>query len=203
MRCGNCGDKIPDNEIFCGKCGKKITTKNTAKGDASINIAGSNRIKNSNLYVENIYHSEKMDDIAYINREYIKPIEIAGNPVKTSWLIISGIVGFIGSLASIYSVIGSSWTILFAFTLLISAFLLLNGVLLLKRRFSRLIQFNLESNKHGEVFLTKISGTCPKCKGVLKLVEEKISHDKSKTFVCCARNNDHKWIFDFTVLDEL
>ncbi len=201
MHCAKCGSKVSDTDNFCGKCGNQLTSEHTAKGDNSVNIAGSNTISNSHFHVGNVYKSEKPEETAYINRTYVKPITLAGNPIKTSWLIFSGLVGFIGSWASIFSVTGSYWQFLFIAALALSMFLLLNGILLWRSRFSRLKWFNLESNKDGEVFLTKIGGNCPKCDGALKLVDVRVSQDRSKSFVRCTRNSDHTWDFDPTVLD--
>ena len=198
MHCTNCGKEASQEDKFCGKCGKPLNEGNSASGDGSVNIAGNNKIKNSSIHVGDIYKGEKPEDTAYIDRTYVKPISIAGSPVKVSWFIVSGAVGFIGSFASIYSVFGSSWQFLFVLFAAISVFLLMNGILLWRTRISRLKWFNLESNKESEVFLTKIGGTCPKCDGVLKLTDIKIAENQYKTFVRCTRNSDHIWNFDPT-----
>lgn len=201
MHCTKCGSETSKTNNFCSNCGEQLTSTNSAEGDACINIAGSNTISDSHLHVGDVYQSERPEDSANIDRTYIKQITLAGSPVKTSWLIISGIVGFAGSWASIFGALGSSRQFLFIVALAFSMFLLLNGVLLWRSRFSRLKWFNLESNKDGEVFLTKVGGDCPKCDGILKLADIKVSLDRSKTFVRCTRNGDHIWNFDPTVLD--
>lgn len=201
MYCTKCGSEVSDTDNFCGNCGISLSSKKSAEGDGSVNIAGSNTISNSHLHVGDVYQSESQEERAYIDRTYVKPVTLAGSPVKTSWFIISGLVGFVGSWASIFSVLGSSWQFLFLVVLALSMFLFMNGIILWRTRFSRLKWFNLESNKDGEVFLTKIAGSCPKCDGTLKLVDLKVSQNSSKTFVRCSRNGDHLWNFDPTVLD--
>ena len=201
MHCTKCGNEVTDTNKFCGNCGVSLLSTNSAEGDGSLNIAGSNTISNSHLHVGDVYQSESQEERACIDRAYIKPVTLAGSPVKTSWLIVSGLVGFVGSWASIFSVLGSSWQFLFLIVLALSMFFFMNGIVLWKTRFSRLKWFNLESNKDGEVFLTKIAGVCPKCDGTLKLVDLKVSQNSSKTFVRCSRNGDHIWNFDPTVLD--
>ncbi|WP_390619471.1 zinc ribbon domain-containing protein [Maricurvus nonylphenolicus] len=196
MFCTKCGVEVSHTDNFCRSCGFSLSASNSADGDGSVNIAGSNNISNSHLHVGDIYQSASAEDRAYIDRSYVKPINIAGSPVRTSWLIVSGIVGFLGSWASLYSVFGSSWSYLFMIFITLSTFLLMNGVNLWRSRFSRLIWFNLESNTQDEVFLTKVSGYCPKCDGTLKLVDLKVSQNRSKTFVRCSRNSDHIWNFD-------
>ncbi len=201
MHCTKCAKEVNDTDNFCCNCGASLSLKSSSVGDGSLNIAGSNTISNSHLHVGDVYQSENQEEKAYIDRTYVKPITLAGSSVRTSWLIISGLVGFVGSWASIFSVLGSMWQFLFLVILALSMFLLLNGIVLWKTRFSRLKWFNLESNREGEVFLTKVAGSCPKCDGTLKLVDLKVSQNNSKTFVRCSRNSDHIWNFDPTVLD--
>jgi hypothetical protein len=201
VHCTKCGNEASDTDNFCGICGKPLTSTSAVEGDGSVNISGSNAISNSHLHVGDVYQAEPPKEQAYIERAYVKQVSLAGNPVKTSWLIISGLVGFIGSWASIFSVLGSLWQFLFTAALALSVFLFMTGAILWRTRFSRLKWFNLESNEEGEVFLTKIAGSCPKCDGSLKLVDLKVSQSSSKTFIQCSRNGDHIWNFDPTVLD--
>ena len=203
MYCKNCGHAVSDNDSYCSKCGKVLAsnTCNEVNGDGSINLAGNNTISDSHLHVGDVYQSDNQEDTAYIGREFLKPITLAGTPIKASWLTISGTLGFVGSCASIYSVLGNSSPFLYFFLLAFSGFLLINGIRLSKIRFSRLKWFNLEANNDGEIFISKISGDCPKCDGKLKLVDINVSKDRYKTFVRCTRNGDHTWNFDPTVLD--
>jgi ssDNA-binding Zn-finger/Zn-ribbon topoisomerase 1 len=206
--CDNCGKKASQKGIYCAKCGKPLGVARSASGDSSANIVGSNKISNSTFHIGDVYEvgdvskgvsqDEKMD----IARTYVKPISVVGHPVKTSWVIVSGAVGFIGSFASIFSVLGSSSQFFFIVSLAISMIVLMNGVMLWKTKFSRFIWFNLES-KDSQVYVTKLGGECPKCDGVLKLANVKISENHYKTYTRCSRNRDHKWDFDPTKLDSL
>ncbi len=200
MHCTNCGKEAMQEASFCSKCGTPLEGGTFAEGDGSVNIAGSNTIKNSNIHVGDVYQDPNTEEPAYIGRTYIKPITMAGSPVKTSWFIISGVIGFLGSFASIFSVLGSSWQFIAILVGAVSLFLLMNGILLWRTRFSRLKWFNLESNEESEVFLTKVGGECPKCDGKLKLVDIQIAEKRFKTYVRCTRNSDHMWDFDHTVL---
>jgi len=77
------------------------------------------------------------------------------------------------------------------------------GVALQRTRFARLPPFlNLESNREGDVFVTKIEGDCPKCDGRLQLKEDGPKNNRI-TVVRCSRNSNHLWRFDPTVLDDL
>lgn len=173
-------------------------------GSHSINIGSGNSIENSNLHVGDVhnYGSSHSQPIAIIDRVHSKPITVLGTPIKAGWLVVSGIVGFIGSIASIVSL----WQYLsFWFVLLLSlaVFCLIFGIALMNHRFIRIpyLPFNLEADRTGQVFITKIEGNCPLCDGKLKL-RDIGPKERKVTYVRCTRNPDHIWNFDFTVLDE-
>lgn len=137
MHCTSCGKEASCEDNFCGKCDKSLASKTSASGDSSVNVAGSNTFSNSTLHVGDIYEGEKPEDKAYVDRTYVKRATILGSPVKPSWFIVSGLIGLIGSFASIFSVLGSCWQFLFIIFAAISMFLLINGVMLWITRFSR------------------------------------------------------------------
>lgn len=175
-----------------------------SSGSHSINIGTGNSVTNSSLHLGDVhnYGNQKTEPIATIDRVRCKPVAVFGNPLKAAWLAVSGILGIIGSLASIVSL----WQNLsFWFVLLMSfaSFCFVVGISLMRHRFVRipLLPYNFEADQAGKVFLTKIEGTCPRCDGILKL-REIGPKDAKKTFVRCTRNPDHLWEFDFTVLDE-
>lgn len=139
---------------------------------------------------------------AYIDRVKTRPLMVAGHPVKAAWIIYSGALGMVGSIASIWSVWQSTPQYFWIFLMGLSMVTLVVGMGLSRQRFTRLSQFlTIESNKAGDVFLTKIEGKCPKCDGVLKLrdIGEK---EQRATIVRCTRNPDHSWLFDPTILGE-
>lgn len=203
MFCKKCGNEVEEIANFCSKCGSSIgDVSQNAHGDGSVNFAGSNNIDNSNIHVGNIYDTSSQGDIAYIDRTYIKRLEIAGKQVKSSWLTFSGIIGFVGSLASIFSLWATNWQFIAIIIIGLSSTLFLSGVNLSRVRFIRLpiSKYNLESDKDGLVFITKVSGDCPKCDGKLELIDIKIGPNRSKTVVRCNRYGKHIWDFDPTVL---
>src|SRR5690606_23164791 len=105
------------------------------------------------------------------------------------------------SIASIWSVWASGYQF-FSFLLFWLCFIaLLVSIPLSRHRFMRLPFINLESNKLGEIFSTKIQGKCPNCDGILKLRDIGPEGNK-RTIARCTRNPDHYWRFDPTVLDE-
>ena len=131
----------------------------------NVNVAGSNNISNSHLHVGDVYQSEKPEDTAYIDRTSVKQIKLGDTPVKTSWLIVSGLVGFVGSWASILSFFGSNWQFLSILILALSMFLALNGLMLWRTRFVRMKFFNLESNQDGELFSPELAEAAPSAMG--------------------------------------
>lgn len=200
MHCRNCGVEVSQDANFCQKCGTSLNPTSSASGEGSINVAGSNNISNSHLHVGNVYQAAKPEDTAYIDRTSVRQIKFGDTPVKTSWLIVSGLVGFVGSWTSILSFFGSNWQFLSIVILALSMFLALTGVILWRTRFVRMKFFNVEASPEGELFFTRIGGECPKCDGKLKLVDIRVSRNSHRTYVRCTRNGDHIWNFDPTVL---
>lgn len=90
-----------------------------SSGSHSINLGQNNPVTNSNLHIGDVHSHAQHDEqpVAVIERVETTPLKIAGTPVQTSWLIVSGVVGFIGSLASI---VGLWPQLSFLFVLLVS-----------------------------------------------------------------------------------
>lgn len=202
MFCTSCGNEAEKSAKFCSNCGIQLNVDQSVKGDGSINIAGSNVIDNSNLHVGDIYGAQRPEDIAYIDRTYIKRVEVAGNQIKSFWVTFSGVIGFIGSIASIFSLWATNWQFTGLLAVAFSFYVILAGRTLSRLRFIKLpfTQFNLEADKVGLIYLTKIGGDCPKCDGKLKLVNIKVSENHYKTMLQCTRSKSHLWDFDPTVL---
>ena len=173
-------------------------------GSHSINIGSDNSLSNSTLHVGDVHNhgGPNSEPIAFIDRVHSKPITVLGTPVKAGWLVVSGVMGFIGSIASIIS-LWQHLSLWFVLLLSFASFCLIAGVALLRERFIRIpyLPFNLESDKTGKVFVTKIEGNCPLCDGKLKLRDIGPKNTKI-TYLRCTRNPAHIWNFDFTVLDE-
>lgn len=175
-----------------------------SSGSHSINIGSQNSIKNANLHIGDIHNHENFQSkpTAIIKRVTSTPANMFGMPVKAGWLTMSGFIGFIGSIASIISYwqhLSIWFVLLFAFLI----FLMVSGTMLIRQRFIRIpyLPYNIEADKSGRVFITKIEGDCPICDGKLKLRDIGPS-DNQTTYVRCIRNPDHIWKFDFTVLKE-
>ncbi|WP_281910594.1 hypothetical protein [Massilia varians] len=174
-----------------------------SSGSHSINI-GSGTVKNSHLHVGDVHHygRQSAEAIAIIDRVYTKPLTLLGTPLQAGWIVVSGILGVTGSIATIAG-FWKELSFLFVLILSIALFFLIVGVSLIRHRFVRLpyLPFNVEADSSGKTFITKVQGNCPRCDGKLKL-REIGPKENAKTFVRCTRNPDHIWNFDFTVLDE-
>lgn len=176
---------------------------NTTSGSHSINVGSGNDLSNSSVHVGDVYNNASPSPpIALIERVASKPVRVAGHQLHAVWLTVSGVLGFVASVVSIATYWKSLSFLVFP-AIFVSAFLFIAGVCLSRQRFLRLspLAKNLEADRQGRVFLTKIQGTCPLCDGTLKL-REIGPKDHKETFVRCTRNPDHIWRFDFTVLDE-
>ena len=113
-----------------------------------------------------------------------------------------GVIGFIGSVASIVSLWATYWQYIGLLAFVFSLLLFTVGRTLSTIRFFKLpiTQYNLEANQEGLVYITQVGGDCPKCDGKLKLVDIKVGPDQYKTVVQCTRYKKHIWNFDPTVL---
>ncbi|OQS30408.1 zinc ribbon domain-containing protein [Chromobacterium violaceum] len=203
MHCSNCGSLHDREDRFCKSCGCALVDlgvrNSSISGDQSFNAGQNNIISGNNISV-GVGNSEP---IAYIERVKITPLSLGGHPVKVAWVIVSSLLGIVGSVASIWSVWATAYQYLWMLLLGLSGTSLLIGVALNRMRFARFPPFvNFESKKSGEIFVTKIGGLCPKCDGALKLREVGPKGNKT-TIVRCTRNPDHSWGFDPTVLGDL
>lgn len=175
-----------------------------SSGSHSINLGAGSSVKNSSLHIGDIHnhgHSNARP-VAVIGRVHSTPLSVLGTPIKAGWLIISGIVGFIGSIASIVG-LSQHLSLWFVLLLSVAGLCLIAGIALVRQRFIRVpyLPFNFEADRDGKVFFTKIEGNCPLCDGKLKL-RDIGQNDQKVTYVRCTRNPDHIWSFDFTVLNE-
>ena len=200
MFCSHCGNKIDNNVNFCQNCGspRGLQNSNTINGDGNLNFGQNNTILADKIFINN---QNTKDETAYISREKVIPLKIMSVPITNKMTIFLGTIGFIGSIASIWSTWLKDLNLFYLFVYLIPFAGL--GILLTKQRFARLFfSWNIEANKKGELFFTKVKGQCPKCDGILKLKE--IGEENNKVSVVqCSRNKAHLWKFDFTIFDDI
>jgi len=159
MYCQNCNSQNEDTANFCSRCGnslKNYTVNNSSvSGDASFN-AGQNNIITGNITIG----ANGAEPVTLIQRTKITPVSIAGHPVKIFWVVLSGILGVIESVFSIWN----EWpsprhTSIFILTAGLNAILFFLGVDLKRRFFVRIPHLvNLESDREGHIFFTEIGG---------------------------------------------
>ncbi|AYP22507.1 zinc ribbon domain-containing protein [Pantoea agglomerans] len=173
MFCNKCGSSISETVNYCGQCGEDLRV---TKGGVNQSIAGDNGFSAGqyNNFTGNTINLGVKDEkpIAIIDRKYEKPVKFMGKHIKTAWLMVAGLVGFLANLATLFSSIGtpSNNNLLFGLLIGFSLFLLSLGFLLKKFRFVHLLfGTNVESDKSGYVYITKVGGDCPLCDGQLKL----------------------------------
>jgi hypothetical protein len=203
MHCPKCGMEWSGDDHFCRRCGvplrTPITENSSVSGDNSFNAGQNNVFTGNNFSIGRTGESP----VAIIDRVKVTRVTIGGRPLKVAWIIVSSVVGFVGSIVSIWTAWTPSYMYLWVAILGLSGMALLIGFTLSRTRFARVPPFlNLESNRQGEVFATKIAGECPKCDGRLRLKEVGPKNHRV-TVVQCSRNSEHAWRFDPTVLGEV
>jgi len=202
MHCTECGKEAGEQAKYCSECGHSLKRSdvNITSGDNSVNFGQQNQVSGNTI---NINQSDDVTEKAMIDRTKVKPLSIAGTQLKASWLLISGLLGFFGSIASILGFIGTDYQFFFPLSMAVGGVLFFIGMALLQtKHLSFPPFFNLESGSQGEIYITKVEGSCPKCTGKLKL-RSIGPKDNKATVVRCTRNHDHIWGFDTTVLPDL
>lgn len=149
-----------------------------------------------------------------VHRKSIRPLGIGKYVVKIRWLIYLGVVG-IGiniidviiklsnvssfSIYSFFEIFSTLWLL----RIIVFMLPLLFGITLHVSRFTRIGWFNIETDTHGKIYLTKVQGICPRCAAKLFLAKVG-SEDDRKIMVLCNRNpRQHRWEFDPTQLPDL
>lgn len=208
--CRKCSAIIEESDDFCRKCGSHQNQSgfiDIDTGDNSINI-GVGNLPNSNFHFGDKYETKDNESIAYIDRTYVRGIKIGNSFLKQSWVMICGGIGFLGSIASIFAYFSyypdfsSVPTHLFnlaAFFIILWAC----GFALYKIGRIRFGSINIETDKGGRLYFTKVGGKCPKCGSPTGLSTRVIDGRKTE-LVSCERNpQQHFWGFDFTVLSDI
>lgn len=201
MFCSNCASEIALDDRFCRSCGHALgqerETNVSNSGDGGFNAGQRNVLVGNNISI-----NSQQKPIAQIGRVKVTPLRIGRHPVKVAWVLGSSVLGVIGSAASIWSAWASKYSYGWLLLLGISGTCLLAGISLFRSRFVRLPPLmNLESNKQGHVFITKIEGPCPLCDGTIKLRDVGPKNHKT-TILRCTRNPDHWGPFDPTTLSD-
>ena len=202
--CGNCGEPlIPANN------GNRLDQRIKGKNNQSVQVGGSN----SGTIIINQPEAEQEKTL--IHRSFIKPLTIADRQITTWWFFIPGtlavaanivtvIIGW-KTLASNPGYIPSTSSHWMMYILFAGALLLVSGFLLKRAKYITLPFVNkiLETDKHGNLFITRITGTCGLCQSPVR-IRTIGSKENRQTMVVCTNNPDqHLWHFDRTVLPDV
>jgi hypothetical protein len=148
-----------------------------------------------------------------IQRETITPLTVAGTPVKNWWLFVSAAIPLIANLLSIIdfwrklptatATQGGNSSLLM-YGMVVGAFLLITAAILQRGRYMTLpFGRTVERGKDGNLYLTRIGGTCGLC-GSPVSVKTVGPKEYRQTRVTCTNNPDqHWWLFDRTVLGDV
>lgn len=135
-----------------------------------------------------------------LGRSFTLPIALGDRSLKVRWLALFGAAGLAASLAELFFGSAAAWWCVLGMP---STLALMLGIGLMRHRFVRLPHLiNVEADKTGRVFVTKIGGDCPVCSGELKL-EDIGPKRHTKTVVQCTSDATHQWAFNSKQLAEL
>jgi hypothetical protein len=151
--------------------------------------------------------------IALIQRETITPLTVAGIPVKNWWLFISAAIPLLANLLSIINFWLKLPTVtsthndygnLLMYGMMIGALLLITAAILQRGRYITLpFGRTVERDKDGNLYLTRIGGTCGLC-GAPVRVKTVGPKEYRQTRVICTENPDQHWAeFDRTKLGDV
>jgi hypothetical protein len=119
-----------------------------------------------------------------LERVLEKPIKVFGKQLKVLRVILAASVGvlYTGTLFNeTQSLTPLIFTVMFGIVLIIAGLLMMKKILYFPT-------FNLECSSAGDVFITKLEGICPTCKGSLKI------KTKNKVKVIqCDKDKNHTW----------
>jgi len=224
--CEACNQEVPLNN-FCGNCRTPLATPDSGNHldqeidgnhldqeidghhNQGVQVGGNN----SGTIILN--SSEPEQEKTLIHRSFIKPVTIADKQVKAWWFFASGALSVVGSIASIIG----TWMALASdagsmpsppshwmfYVTVAGMLLLLSGFMLQRAKYITLplVGKTIEADRYGNLFITKIAGTCGLCKSPVK-VKTIGPKENRQTMVVCTNNPDqHLWHFDRTVLSDV
>ena len=209
LKCPECLSPAEKTDRFCRNCGTSLLStpieRSILTGRESINI-GVGDLRDVSINIDTQISRLKGEPQALIGRTSARRLIL-----KSSWLVISGLIGFLGSVASIIGLFMGFDTPLRLTDPLwflvsgISMIALFLGIYLRRFRFIHLglLSLNLEGAKDGTLFITRVGGNCPTCGSKLSLLNVG-PKNRQTTIVACNRNpSQHRWGFDPTILPDL
>jgi hypothetical protein len=207
MFCNKCGKAVDEGANYCSNCGECVSSETPSfkveTGDSSVNI-GVGNLPNANIHIGD----RITKNVEHIHYELHKTSNTK-LPFKASWAVFAGTIGFLGSIASIYSTLSNGlfssvspkpW--LFP-VFSISTFLLIFGILLAKNQFVWAQFFGFVTDKNGYIRFIRLKGKCPLCTGNLSVRYSGTGGRKSIGAICSVNPDQHRFTFDPTWLDRI
>lgn len=132
-------------------------------------------------------------------RTNIIPLAFRGHSLKRLWLTAIGAAGVIASLGEM----SYRWGVWWFWLIIPFGAALMIGYRLLRKRFVSIAGwFNVESDKHGSVYITTLGGDCPVCNGEIELKDVGAKRE-IKIVIQCKADPTHRWGFNSADLEEL
>lgn len=122
-----------------------------------------------------------------IERVYEKPIKVFNKQLKVTRVLLITSVFLIYCGTMFYETDQKAFLVLG----LIPVTILILGFFLIQKRILYFGEHCLECSTAGDIYITKIKGICPRCKGELRIVKK--SND---SIIQCQQNSEHTWNLD-------
>lgn len=121
---------------------------------------------------------------AKIDRVYEKQIKIFGKPLKLKRVMLIAIVGMLLGITGFLEIKAIFWLIFG----ILNAALFIGAYILQDKSILYFGEKSLECSSAGDLYITKIEGSCPKCKSKLKVLKK--GH---KAYIICEKDDSHIW----------
>lgn len=213
--CPECQNKYKTLEL-CPECNVPLLPPTAPQMHQRIEGSGNQGIQvgrdnNGNIIINPPASQEGPTTL--IQRETITPLTVAGTPVKNWWLFVSAAIPLVANLLNIIdfwqkfptaTATQGGYNSLLMYGIAVGAFLLITAAILQHTRYMTLpLGRTVERSKEGDIYLTRIGGTCGLCGSPVR-VKTVGPKEYRQTRVTCTNNPDqHWWVFDRTVLGDV
>jgi hypothetical protein len=211
--CPECQNKYKTLEL-CPECNvpllpptaPQLQQRIKGDGNQAVQIGGDNK---GDITIKQQVIRDKPTTL--IQRETITPLTVAGAPVKNWWIFVVGalaiaadLITIIGYWKNLPTVTPAQGSYLMVYTTLIGVFLFITAVILQRGRYMTLpFGRTVERGKDGNLYLTRIGGTCGLC-GAPVRVKTVGPKEYRQTRIVCTENPDQHWAeFDRTWLGDV
>ncbi|AXH14728.1 hypothetical protein [Malaciobacter mytili] len=124
---------------------------------------------------------KKKNEKVKLERVYEKAIKIFGKQLKITRVILIFSALLLYFIALYYET--KNTTLIFLGIIPFAALIL--SIILLQKKILYFGEYSFECSNAGDVYLTKLKGNCPICKGELKIANSE--------YIQCQKNKEHKF----------